>query len=53
MKMYTTEEVANILRLHIKTVEKKTRENEIKGVKVGKRWLISEEEVKRLEREGV
>lgn len=46
--MYTTKEVAAILRYKHETVRKKVQRGEIKAVKVGRHWLISKEEVDRI-----
>lgn len=48
--LYTTKEVAEILKYKHETVRKKCRNGQIKAVKIGKGYRISEEEVERLKR---
>ena len=48
-KMYTLKEVAELLRVDIQTVRRWTREDKIKYIKVGERFIrIPGNEVKRL-----
>ena len=51
--MYCLQEVADMLRLHPKTVAVKVRSGEIHGVKFGRDWRVSREEVDRLMTEGL
>lgn len=48
--IYTTKEVAEILKYKHETVRKKCKNGEIKAVKIGKSYRISEEELERLKR---
>lgn len=48
--LYTSQEVADILRLKVTTVWAMIRDGKIKAVKIGKGYRISEEEVERLKR---
>lgn len=48
--MYTTKEVAEIFKWHEETVRRKIASGEIKAVKLGKAYRISEEEIERLKR---
>ena len=43
VKLYTTEEVQNILRVTKRTLYNYIKADQIKAVKIGKRWRISEE----------
>ncbi len=45
---YNVEEVAEFLAVHKETVKKFIREGRIKGVKLGTRWRITGDEVKRI-----
>ena len=47
MQLYTLKEVAEILKVHFGTVQRYITEEKIKGVKMGKGWRVSEEELKR------
>jgi len=42
-EMLTTEEAAAILRMRPDSLVRKIKRDEIPGVKIGKRWLISRE----------
>ncbi|MEM4625767.1 MAG: helix-turn-helix domain-containing protein [Candidatus Pacearchaeota archaeon] len=44
-KLYTPEEVAEILKVSVITVKKWLRSGELKGIKVGKFWRIREEDL--------
>ena len=44
MKFYTKQEVADILSVHPRTVEKYLLSGKMKGVKLGTMWRISEED---------
>ena len=46
--IYTTKEVAEILKYKHETIRKKCKSGEIKAVKIGKSYRISEEELERL-----
>lgn len=50
--MYTAREVASILKVHEMTVIRHIRSGEIKAVKIGCGWRISEQELERIKREG-
>lgn len=50
--LYTTNEVATILKIHVDTVRKKIRTGEIKATKVGRDYRITEEELNRLVKGG-
>lgn len=52
-KYYTTKEAAHILRMSHRGVLLMINQKRIKATKVGKQWLISEDEVRRLLEEGV
>ena len=49
---YTVKQVAEILRVHVNTIRNQIRKENIKAVKVGKHYLILEDEVDRLLEEG-
>jgi excisionase family DNA binding protein len=44
-KFYTTEEVAEMLRLHTQTVRNLLLEKRMGGIKIGLEWRISEEDL--------
>jgi excisionase family DNA binding protein len=44
-KFYTTEEVAEMLRLNVQTVRNLLLEKRIGGIKIGKEWRVSEEDL--------
>ena len=46
-KLYTTEETSRLLRLGSQTVRKKLRDGNVKGKKVGRRWLIKGTELRK------
>lgn len=46
--MYTVKEVSNMLKLHIETIRRNIYKGEIKAVKIGREWRISESELKRI-----
>ena len=48
IKNYTTKEVAEILCYDEEVIRKKIREDKIKAFKFGKKWLVKEEEIKRI-----
>lgn len=48
MKMYRAKKVAEILAMKEGTIMKFLREGRIKGIKLGTRWRITEEEIKRI-----
>lgn len=50
--MFTIQEVADILRVHRMTIFRHLQDGTIKGIRVGKSWRISEEELERIKREG-
>ena len=53
MRTYTIKEITGILKMDPSNIRKYLRQGKIKGVKIGKKWLITEEELKRVLREGV
>lgn len=46
--MYSVKQVAQILRVNPETVKRMIYRNEIRAVKIGTRWRITEDEVKRV-----
>lgn len=44
--MYTVKEVAILLSLTDETIREKLRRKELKGVKIGKSWRVSDENLK-------
>lgn len=50
--MYTIEQVAEILHLSYRGTLRLVKQKRINAVKVGKQWLISEEELDRVKKEG-
>lgn len=46
-KFYTVEEVAEILSVHWQTVHALIKRGELKAIKVGKRYRISDEDLKK------
>ena len=51
--MLTIKEVANALKVHEMTILRHLNNKSIKGVKIGKSWRISEEELNRIIKEGL
>ena len=47
MKIYTVEEVADLLTLKPTTVRVMLKDNEINGFKAGKAWRVTEEDLKK------
>jgi len=47
-EMYTTQEVADFLRVHVGTVRRWIEEGKIETVKFGKRHLIKKEELQKV-----
>lgn len=47
-KLYSTSEVAELLGVHIKTLQRWIRDGQIAALKVGSRYRVQESEVKRL-----
>jgi len=43
---YTTEEVADILKVHVKTVREMIKSKRLKAVKVGKEYRITDEQMR-------
>lgn len=43
MKLYTIQEIADMLKVHHMTVRRWIRENQLQAVKIGNGWRISEE----------
>lgn len=52
-KLFSQEEVAVTLGVHLKTVQHWCRAGRIRAVRVGKWWRVPEGEVERITREGV
>ena len=50
-KFYTTEEVAAMLRLHVQTVRTLMLKKRLGGIKIGKEWRVSEEDLNEFIRE--
>ena len=48
-KLLTTEEVAELLRVHHTTVRRWLRKGEIQGIKIGRLWRIKESELDLIE----
>jgi excisionase family DNA binding protein len=46
IKVYEVEDLVELLRLNRVTVQKMLREGRIKGVKFGKRWHVTEDNLK-------
>lgn len=47
MKIYTVEEVADLLTLKPETVRAMLRDSEINGFKAGKAWRVTEDDLKK------
>lgn len=47
MKIYTIEEVADLLTLKPTTVRAMLRDNELNGFKAGKAWRVTEDDFKK------
>lgn len=47
MKIYNTEDLAEILDLHVVTVRRMIKEGDIKGKKVGRKWIVTENQLQR------
>jgi len=47
MKFYTTQQVAELMQLHLDTVRRYIREGRIETYKFGKAYKISEEQLKK------
>ena len=47
MKIYTVEEVADLLKIKPETVRVMLRDNELNGFKAGKAWLVTEDDLKK------
>ena len=47
MKIYTVEEVADLLTLKPTTVRVMLKDNEINGFKAGKAWRVTEDDLKK------
>ncbi len=46
MKVYTTEEVADILKYDIETIRRYIQNNQLKAYKIGKSWRVEEKDLK-------
>ena len=47
MKIYTIEEVADLLKIKPETVRIMLRDNELNGFKAGKAWRVTEDDLKK------
>ena len=47
MKIYTVEEVADLLKIKPETVRIMLRDNELNGFKAGKAWRVTEDDLKK------
>lgn len=47
-KYFTAKEVGDILRMNVSIVREKIKSNEIKGKKIGNKWLVAQSEVERI-----
>ena len=47
MRFYTTEEVAEIFKMHPKTIRRMCKNGEIRAMKLGGEYRISEEDLKK------
>lgn len=50
--MYTISQITEILHLSYRGALRLVKQGRIKAVKVGKQWLVSENEIERIKREG-
>ncbi|OGF67208.1 MAG: hypothetical protein A2Y62_11810 [Candidatus Fischerbacteria bacterium RBG_13_37_8] len=46
IKLYTIQEIADMLKVHPLTMQRKVRKGIIKGVKINKSWYVSSENLK-------
>lgn len=51
--LYTAPEVADILRVDLRTVYRWIKSDKLRAVKVGRTWRISSETVKNIRRKGL
>lgn len=51
--MYTTKEIADIIKLNERTVRNWINDGKIKAVKLNSEWRVSDEELERIKKEGV
>ena len=47
MKFYTAQDVANLLKVHQRTVTRWIHKGDLVGIKVGQRWRISDEDLEK------
>jgi excisionase family DNA binding protein len=52
-KLYRLKEVEAVVGLGTKTLGKWIREGKVKGIRMGRLWYMTEEEVQRILKEGV
>lgn len=45
MKLYTTEEVAEMLQMHNESIRRKCRLDELPCLKIGREWRIREDDL--------
>ncbi|OGF65726.1 MAG: hypothetical protein A2Y62_06430 [Candidatus Fischerbacteria bacterium RBG_13_37_8] len=46
IKLYTIQEIAEMLKVHPLTIQRKVKKGIIKGVKINKSWYISSDNLK-------
>ena len=49
MEFHTTEEVARMLKVTVTTVERWLAGGKLRGAKVGKRWLVTQQDLEEFE----
>lgn len=47
-QFYTIYEVADILKVHHTTIRRAIKENRLKAVKIGTKWLIKKEDIQNM-----
>lgn len=48
--MYTVKQTASLLSVHFQTIKNMIYRGELKAVKVGRQWRITEEELERIKK---
>jgi excisionase family DNA binding protein len=51
-KFYTPKEIANLLKLSERTIQRQLKSGQIKGTLIGRNWRISESQLEKLLDEG-
>ena len=51
-KTYTVKKIAEMLKVHVMTIRRQIQKGNIKAVKVGRQYLIFEDELDRVLKEG-